>query len=120
MSTWKLLLKPTPLVMLLTMVLVFVACDPDDDEFSIETALAEDYDGDVVIRWNNVFADVERFAPGYRPGPAPRALAYLGLSAYESVVSAMPEYNSLESVYRSEGLDIPNVEQGVVYHCFWW
>lgn len=116
MSTWKLLLKPTTLVLLLTMVLVFVACDPDDDEFSIETALAEDYDGDVVIRWNDVFAEVERFAPGYRPGPAPRALAYLGLSAYESVVSAMPEYNSLESVYRSEGLDIPNVEQGVVYH----
>ncbi|HMX39826.1 MAG TPA: vanadium-dependent haloperoxidase, partial [Saprospiraceae bacterium] len=43
---------------------------------------------------------------GYRPGPAPRALAYMGLSAYEACISGMPEYNSLESRYA--GLNIPD------------
>ncbi|MFN7118523.1 MAG: vanadium-dependent haloperoxidase [Saprospiraceae bacterium] len=118
MNFFKLLLKPTTLVLLLTTVFVFISCDPDDDddEVSIETALAKDYDGDVVTSWIRVFSEVERHAPGYRPGPAPRALAYLGLAAYEATITAMPEYNSLESIYRAQGLDIPNIEQGVTYH----
>ncbi len=103
-------------LLLLTAIILLSACNRDDDSFSLETARAKDYSGEVVVRWNKVFAEVERFAEGYRPGPAPRALAYLGLAAYEGVISAMPEYNSLEPRYRSQGLDIPNVEQGAIYH----
>lgn len=95
--------------------LVFVGCQNEED-FSFESATAEDYGAEVVLTWNQVFFDVERYAEGYRPGPAPRALAYLGLAAYESTVSAMPKYNSIESIYKSQGLDIPNPEQGINYH----
>lgn len=117
MNFFKHLLKSTTLALLLTTVLFFVSCGHDDDEdLSIHTALAKDYDGEVVTTWIRTFAEVDRYAVGYRPGPAPRALSYLGLAAYESIVSAMPEYNSLEGVYRAQGLDIPNIEQGVTYH----
>lgn len=114
MNFRKHLLNPT--IFLFFVATLFVACETDNDELNIENALVKDYSADVVIGWNKTFMDVERDAQGYRPGPAPRALAYLGLAAYESAVSAMPEYNSLESLYRPQGLDIPNIEQGVPYH----
>lgn len=103
------------IVAIVTGTLLFTGCVNDDD-FSFETANAEDYDANVVTTWNKVFFETERYAPGYRPGPAPRALAYLGLAAYEATVTAMPKYNSIENLYRPQGLDIPNVEQGVNYH----
>jgi hypothetical protein len=60
---------------------------------------ADQYDAKVYHEWNNVFLRIERYAKGYRPGPAPRALAYMGLSAYECAVPGMPAYNSMRAVY---------------------
>lgn len=113
----KRLFKLWTLLLLVGVAMFYTACDPDnDDDFNLETAQAADYSGEVVTVWNEVFMEVERFAEGYRPGPAPRALAYLGLSAYEATVTAMPDYNSMEGLYKDQGLDIPNVEQNVAYH----
>ncbi len=67
-----------------------------------------DYDYKVVYDWNELFLEIERYAAGYRPGPAPRALAYMGLSAYEACVSGMPQYNSLANLYP--GLTMPQPE----------
>ncbi|MBL7827808.1 MAG: vanadium-dependent haloperoxidase [Saprospiraceae bacterium] len=77
-------------------------------------ANAHKYDKTVFLDWNNAFLQIERYAPGYRPGPAPRALAYLGLSAYEAVISAIPENNSLASLYS--GLEIPKADPNLEYH----
>ena len=63
------------------------------------------YDYTVAYQWNDLFLQIERYAAGYRPGPAPRALAYMGLSAYEATVSGMPDYQSLANLYS--GLDVP-------------
>jgi len=117
MNSFRLLLKPA-LFFCLTAVFCFTACDPkdDNDDVSIETALVKDYDSEVVIAWNKTFLEVERYAAGYRPGPATSALAYMGLAAYEACITAMPDYNSLESLYKSKGLDVPNVAQGQIYH----
>src|SRR5262245_5915565 len=76
--------------------------------------LVADYDYKVVKSWNDLFLIVERYAAGYRPGPAPRALAYMGFSAYEACITGMPEYNSLANLYP--GLSIPAVENGKDYH----
>ncbi len=97
-------------------VLILAGCQ-EDEEFSLETAEVRNYSGQVAIEWNKLYLLADRYAPGYRPGPAPRALAYMGLAAYEAVVSAMPDYNSIEGLYRSEGLDIPNIANaGAAYH----
>ena len=63
------------------------------------------FDHTVATQWNGLFLEVERYAAGYRPGPAPRALAYLGLSAYEACVPGMPDYNSLANLFP--GLSVP-------------
>lgn len=73
-----------------------------------------DYQADVVIDWGNVFLDVERYASGYRPGPAPRAMAYIGLAAYQATVAGMPQYQSLENEFP--GLDLPAPDPQEVLH----
>lgn len=97
--------------------LLITGCVNDDEGFSLETAKAKDYSAEVALEWNRMYLLADRYAKGYRPGPAPRALGYMGLSAYEAVVSAMPGYNSVEHLYKPQGLDIPDVANGgAVYH----
>ncbi len=96
--------------------LVVPACNNDNDNnepLPVGKLVAE-YDYSVVKDWNELFLEVERYAAGYRPTPAPRALAYIGLANYEACVTGMPDYNSLESLYA--GLNIPNVQDGKEYH----
>jgi membrane-associated phospholipid phosphatase len=101
---------------LLTLVLVasFLDACRHVDSTSVEEKTAHDYDSKVYTEWNTVFMDLDRYAKGYRPGPGPRSLGYLGLAAYEAVVSAIPENRSLE--FQFAGLDIPDVEDGAEYH----
>jgi membrane-associated phospholipid phosphatase len=104
-----------PLILgsLLAVPFLFPSCNPDD-EAPAGAAVVSEYDAEVSLRWNEVFLQVERYAAGYRPGPAPRALAHLGMAAYEACITGMPDYNSLEGRYL--GLDIPEVETGKEYH----
>jgi hypothetical protein len=78
------------------------------------TKTAAQYSSDVVSSWNDLFLVLERYAAGYRPGPAPRAMAYIGLANYEACISGMPNFNSQANNYA--GLSIPAVESGKEYH----
>ena len=87
------------------------ACSDVKVEGSSPIANAHNFDNKVFLEWNNTFMEIERYAPGYRPGPAPRALAYLGLSAYESIVAAIPENNSLASLYPGLSIQKPDTQK---------
>ncbi|MBL7827753.1 MAG: vanadium-dependent haloperoxidase [Saprospiraceae bacterium] len=86
----------------------------DTDPAQQTSKVAKEYDHKVMSSWNDLFLEIERYAAGYRPGPAPRAIAYIGLAAYEGCIAGMPEYNSMESLYP--GLDLPSVEPNQEYH----
>jgi hypothetical protein len=90
------------------------ACSDVKVDVVSEVANAHKFDNKVFLEWNNAFMEIERYAPGYRPGPAPRALAYLGLSAYESIVSAISENNSLVNLYS--GLEVPTADPKLEYY----
>jgi hypothetical protein len=68
------------LILMVSTVMVLFSCKKDipDGDVTTEFRKASDYDASALIEWNDVFLEVERYAAGYRPGPAPRALAYLG------------------------------------------
>ncbi len=93
--------------------LFFPACK-DAANLAGSENLVKNFDHKVSYDWNELFLEIERYAAGYRPGPAPRSLAYMGLSAYEACITGMPEYNSLANLYAD--LQIPDVAQGVTYH----
>lgn len=76
--------------------------------------LARDFDSEVYLRWNELFLEIDRYAVGYRPGPIPHALGYLGFAAYEAVVPAIPELNSLARLYPE--LKMPKFDETLEYH----
>ncbi|MDQ3142195.1 MAG: vanadium-dependent haloperoxidase [Bacteroidota bacterium] len=95
---------------------IFNACNKnnDNDKTGDTKDLVADYSAEAQLEWNKIFLDIERYAAGYRPGPAPRALALMGFACYEACITGMPDYNSIKSRYA--GLTIPNVEAGKTYH----
>ncbi len=76
--------------------------------------LARDFDSEVYLRWNDVFLEIDRYAVGYRPGPVPHALGYMGFAAYEAIVPAIPELNSLARLYPE--LQMPRFDESLEYH----
>jgi len=84
------------------------------DEIYSPEITAEAYDSKVAYEWNELFLDIDRFAPGYRPPAAARMLAYVGLGTYEAIVPGMPNNRSLQTQFS--GLVIPAVEADVEYH----
>lgn len=99
--------------LLLGFMLVPQSCG-DKDPIESEVVTAHDYDYKVYWEWNETFLQIDRYAQGYRPGPGPRALGYLGLSAYECVVSAIPENRSIADLYA--GLNVPKADPTLEYH----
>lgn len=102
------------LLLLLAGALIIPACNQDDDDQQELFKFVKEYDNRVVYDWNELFLKVERYAAGYRPGPAPRALAYMGLSAYEACINGMPDYRSLAPLYP--GMDLPVADPKLEYH----
>ena len=94
------------------LVLAFFVSGCRDTEVNVTEV--REYNANVVKGWNEAFLQIERYQAGYRPGPAPRALAYLGLSSYEACVSGMPQYRSIAALYP--GLVIPAADPNAEYH----
>lgn len=109
-------MRTLKIFLLVFSILGMMSCakDINDNNVSDVANLVADYQNDVVHEWNEVFLQIERYAAGYRPGPAPRAVAYLGLAAYEGVVSGMPNYNSMDGQWQ--GFNIPEINQNQEYH----
>lgn len=89
-----------------------VACQPTRDDVT-PTPGAATTDASVAVKWMDLFLDVERYAPGYRPPVAARTLGYINLGAYETVVPGSTDYQSIAP--RFAGLTVPKIETGKSY-----
>ncbi len=97
----------------LLMAFSITMCTDDDVEAIFQTTTS--YNNEVALTWNTLLLDLERYTPGYRPPVSGRNIGYIGLAAYESVVSGMAnEYRSIASIYPN--LSIPAIDRGVEYH----
>ncbi len=56
---------------------------------------ADAYSSAVVTEWTSLALSLTQQTPGFSPPVAARALGYLGVTAYESIVAGMPGYTSL-------------------------
>lgn len=93
---------------------VFACKNDDRDDQDFQPVLAKNYSNEVPLKWFQLFQDIDRVAPGYRPPAAARMLAYTGLAGYEAAVNGMPEFNSMGAYYQ--GLALPTIEKGADYH----
>ena len=90
-------LKLWPLALVL---LTFASClEPEDPiEYLPVTAPANQESNDIVWEWSEVYLTIERDLPGFRPAPTCRALAYINMGAFETVIPGMEKYRSLSNV----------------------
>ncbi len=105
--------KLFPVLMLLgvSVAVLLPSCQKEPDESS---ALAEEYSAEVPLKWYKLFEEIDRYAPGYRPPAAARALGYIGLAGYEAALPGMPSYNTFSGFYN--GLALPQSESGEEYY----
>lgn len=66
-------------------------------------------DNDLVYEWTNLMLDLERYAAGMRPNASARAMAYIYLASYETVVPGMRDHVS--NSRRLDGLRIRDQER---------
>jgi membrane-associated phospholipid phosphatase len=98
-------------ILVASLSIFFASCTGPEQPLSPATS---QYSHEAISKWNEKFLEVERYAAGFRPGPAPRALGYMGLAAYEACITGMEGYKSIAPNYS--GLVIPPTETGVIYH----
>lgn len=107
-------LQHSKAVLLLAALVVLFVQSCKEIEVPQPRATVDQFDNSTVLRWNEVFLKIDRYAVGYRPGPVPHALGYMGFSAYEAVVPGMPGYNSLANQFPD--LAIPTYDESVEYY----
>ena len=88
--------------------LVASGCKDDENVTPDNNNLVNNNDAEVPMAWMNLFLEMDRYTQDFRPVPVARALAYINLAAYESVMKGMPDFKSLKDVMV--GLDMPAAE----------
>lgn len=76
---------------------------------------ASAFPSDVARDWSDLHLILIRRTWGYSPPVAARAVGYLGVTLYESVVPGMPEYQSLAHQLNELG-NLPQPQPGQTYH----
>lgn len=105
-------IRSTPILLVVFVLLVLSSCQKDD--ILEVSSPASDYASDVPLKWFELFTEIDRYAPGYRPPASARAMGYIGLAGYEAAVPGMEDYQSLGGHYSE--LQLPITEHEKVYH----
>lgn len=92
---------------LVLLLLVCHGCRPD----SAQNTRPEE----VAAAWADMTLYITRFTPANSPTFASRGLGYIGLTMYESIVHAYPEYQSVAPSLNGLGA-LPQPEQGLSYN----
>ena len=93
------------------MVILLQACSEDEvaTDVSLEDTGAEftnstEMNSFVTLEWTDLYLSLERNSSG-RPNAAARGIAYIYLTAYETLVPSLAGYQSLEGSYRGLRID---------------
>ena len=60
----------------------------------------------VITEWNNLWLELDRYATGMRPNVTARALAYIHLAGYETVVHEIDGYTSNTNRFEQLSIDL--------------
>lgn len=100
---------------LLVLVLLLAGCQKDDDIVIIPNEASSSYSHKIPLIWNQLYLELERYSPGYRPPVSARNIGYINLIAYEAIVHGSGgAYQSFSGRYP--GLAILTPEPDVAYN----
>lgn len=90
-------LRLWPFALVLT---AFVSClEPEDPiEFLPTSPDPSLQSNSVTWEWSELYLDIEKDLPNFRPAPTTRAMAYIHMGAYETMVPGSSKYQSLQSI----------------------
>src|SRR5512134_2279596 len=79
------------------LIAVLAACSDIEEAYEVlpVTPSAQVESNDIIWTWTELYLDIERDLPGFRPAPTCRALGYIHMGGYETVVPGMVNYRSL-------------------------
>lgn len=98
------------------LILMLQSCDNSDPLEITELAQVNnpnDTDADLVEDWIDLFLELERYALNMRPSASARAIAYINLAAYETVLPGMDGFKSNSGLIS--GLYIPDYGSQIDY-----
>lgn len=87
---------------------ILSSCSNDDDTIQSPSGMT-DQTTQLVLDWNDLWLDVDRYAYGMRPTASARALAYIHMAAYETSVHDMFDYTS--NANWLDGLNIDGAQR---------
>ncbi len=91
-------------------IIFFNSCQKDELTTNETSLPASKYSHRIALTWNQLFLELERFTPGYRPPISARSNGYINLIAYEAIVHGSEgKYKSLAKSYYNIAIDPPKV-----------
>ena len=92
--------------------LVFQSCQKESDSIQPEIALSENkvsnFESKLISTWTDVYLQIEKDLPGFRPSGTSRAIGYINMAAYETALPGMKNYVSNNTYLRE--LYIPTLK----------
>ncbi len=93
------------LVLLISMVSVSCSNEQLDETVPTTTPIITNEITQVILDWNQLWCQLDRYATGMRPNSTTRALAYIHLAAFEVCVEDMVSYTSNKDRYAELDID---------------
>jgi hypothetical protein len=103
------------LLVLIITTFVLNSCSNEQIDIAVEpsTAPISDATTQVILDWNQLWCELDRYATGMRPNASTRALAYIHLAAFEVCVADMVSYTSNKDRYAELDIDFTQREANV-------
>ena len=107
------------LFIVLTITMVSTSCSNEQLDATVQptTPVVTNDITQVILDWNQLWCELDRYATGMRPNATTRALAYIHLAAFEVCVEDMVSYNSNKDRYAELEIDFsqrqPNVNVAI-------
>ena len=91
-----------------------IGCKRNDEIVDPLSKKVNDYSADISYDYNRHYLSIVKHSDGYRPPVSARALAYIGLAAYEAVAPGMVNYQSV--AFNFPTLQLPKISANEKYH----
>lgn len=95
-----------------------LGCNDDTTAELTELPLAAEFTAEVPQEWLGLTLELIKTTPGFSPPVAARALGYLGVTAYESVVGGIPNHQSLAG--QLSDLKAPDLPKPLAGEAYFW